>query len=492
MVNRKLPNFVENLIVRVCCICLYSLLLVSCASQAEPKETEIVIISFSDIHGCFDNLAKISAFIKEAKTQYEHVIVADAGDRFTGNPYNDFYVRGQYPIYDLLNALGLDIAVVGNHEFDFGAELLVERMLMANFTEVLANIEVRGTVFNRLIKPYHVIEKGDISVGFLGLVCVDRQTGKTPALFEHVKDFTFYDPFETARNYTKSLRKKPDIYIALTHLGIRDDYRLADSVPEFDLIIGGHSHYLTVEPEFRNNVKVLNTDRRGDHVFKTIIRMKGRDIYNIQTELIAVSILIDEDPVIVEMVQHYEDNPFLATSFVTLRHSFNEEQLGLMVVDAALDIPNVDLSILNCGGIRADTLKAGQVTYGDILRVYPFSNHYVIIGLTPAEMREVIEWEFSIPKRCNAHPGGFHYVVDLSDENNPKVIEMTYPNGEKLDEDKVYQVALNNFLTSRHFYNRQNRVSTPVFVFDNIVKHLQSNPNVNYRNAPKRAKRVGV
>jgi 2',3'-cyclic-nucleotide 2'-phosphodiesterase (5'-nucleotidase family) len=468
-------------------LCLFGLN--SCTPKIQD-EVEIIIISLNDVHGNFDNLAKISAYIQKVRDEHEHVIVADAGDRFTGNPYNDFFERTQAPIVDLMNTMGLDITVVGNHEFDYGAELLSERLQVAEFIDVLANMKTTGTVFNKLITPYHVFDMGGIEVGFLGLVCVDKHTGKPPALLDNVKMFTFFDPIETAISFTRSLRKKPDVYIALTHIGLEQDYILADSVPEFDLIIGGHSHYLTVEPEFRNDVKILATDLHGHHIFKTTIRIKGRKIANLFTELIATATLTDEDPAILKKIQHYKDNAFLSEPLFTLRYSFNEEQLGFLIADAALAIPGTDFSILNCGSIRTDMLKSGPVAYADLLRVYPFSNHYAIIALKPSEMREIIEWEFETPKRCNAYPGGFHYIIDMA-QDPPRVVKLTYPNGKELDEKKSYNVVLNSFLISRHFAKRRDEVKTlPIYVVDNILNYLKLNPNVDYRNVSTRYARL--
>jgi 2',3'-cyclic-nucleotide 2'-phosphodiesterase (5'-nucleotidase family) len=462
----------------------------SCGSKRESKETEIIIISLNDVHGNFDNLAKISAYIQKTRAEHEHVIVADAGDRFTGNPFNDFHELTQAPIIDLLNTMGVDISVIGNHEFDYGIGVLKERLQKAEFIEVLANMDLRNTGMNKLITPYHVFDMGGVEVGFLGLVCIDRLTGKPPALLDHMIDFTFYDPIETAIKHRNSLQKgdkKPDVYIALTHIGLDMDYRLADAVPEFDLIIGGHSHYLTVEPEFRNDVKILATDRHGDHIFKTTIRVKDHEVVSISTELIPTSTLTDKDPVMVEKIKHYENNPFLTEQILTLKHPFNEEQLGFLLVDAAISLPGVELSIMNCGGVRADTLKAGPISYADLLRVYPFSNHYGIVDLKPSEIRMIIEQEYEIPKRCHTYPGGFSFVKDTIN-NITKILKLIDPNGKELDENRTYSVVLNSFLLSRHFFNRRDEVKVlPIFVIDNLVGYLKRNPNVDYRKAPRRA-----
>jgi 2',3'-cyclic-nucleotide 2'-phosphodiesterase (5'-nucleotidase family) len=483
MINRILP--------RLFCICLCSFLLISCVSPTELKETEIVIISFNDVHGNFKNLPKISAFIKETKENHEHVIVVDVGDRFTGNPYNDYHERRQFPIIDLMNTLGLDVAVVGNHEFDYGIDLLRDRMRETHFHEIVSNVELTSTALHKLIAPHHIVKIDDIEVVFFGLICVDRHTGKTVSLLDYVADITFRDPFETAKKCVESLRKKSHLLIALSHLGTSEDYRLADSIPELDMIIGGHSHYLTAEPEFHNGVKILNADKYGDFIFKTTIIMKGYDILDMSSELFDVSLLVNEDPMLVEKVKAYENNPFLKQPILTLKHPFNRDQLGLMIADAALTIPSVDFSIVNYGSVRTDTLMQGPIAYADILRVMPFNNHYGIVQITPAKMREILGWGFDDPnRRGDAYPGGFHYVLDRS-EDIRKFVKLTYPNGKELDENKAYRVVINNSLVSRHFFNSRNEAEMlSIFVIDNMVQFLIQNPNVDYRKAPRRVQYI--
>jgi 2',3'-cyclic-nucleotide 2'-phosphodiesterase (5'-nucleotidase family) len=330
--------------------------------------------------------------------------------------------------------------------------------------------------------------KGGIEVCFIGLINVDRLTSKTTALYDNVKDFTFYDPIETTKKHVDLLRKRADVFIALTHIGTEDDLRLADAVPELDMIIGGHSHYLTIEPEYHNGVKVLNTDKNGNFIFKTTVLLNEHTITDIRTELIVISDLTNEDPAIVEKIKEYEANPMLSESFATLSHDFNEEQLGLMIVDAALAaVPSAELSVLNCGSIRMNHLHKGPVSYADILRVYPFNNHYGVIALTPAEIRLVVESEFIGPRKsCQAYPGGFHYVMDTAN-NVTKIVKLTFPDGKELDENKTYRVALNNFLLSRLFSERRQDIkTTPVFVAHSVVQYLQMNKTINYSKAPKR------
>jgi 2',3'-cyclic-nucleotide 2'-phosphodiesterase (5'-nucleotidase family) len=463
----------------------------SCKSKL--GDTEIVILSLNDIHGKFDNLARVSAFIKETKKNHKHVIVVNAGDFFTGNPYSDLYEQRQYPIVDLMNTMGVDVSVIGNHEFDFGSDLLHNRLHDANFASVAANIETKNTVLEHHVQPYHIIEKGGVKVKFLGLINVDSRTKKTTAIMEHVANVVFYDPYETAEKY-KHLKRNVSVFVGLTHLGVEEDRKLADLMPEFDLIIGGHSHTLIERTEVRNGVTILQANRHARYIDKTTIFLKKGEVVNIINEMIEVANLTDEDPIVVSKVLGYEDNEFLKTPFATLENDLeDEEQLGNLFCDAALSLHSVDFSVMNCGSIRQDYLKAGPISYADVLRIYPFSNHLVIISFKPAELREFIEVEHDPQRTCLMHVGGFHYTLleTLDDKEKVvyKAVSVTYPDGRPLDENKLYRVVMNNYLSSRYLSDHQVSKTnvTPIFVLDNIVDFLKHNPNISYQNTPKRA-----
>jgi 2',3'-cyclic-nucleotide 2'-phosphodiesterase (5'-nucleotidase family) len=475
---------------------LCSFWLISCTPKV-PDEAEIVIISFNDLHGDFENLPQLSGLVNEARTTYKNVIVVDAGDRFTGNPYNDFYEKSQFPIIDMLNHIGLDVAAIGNHEFDFGIDLLDERIKDAEFTLVTANFELKNDeplnkVYSNLIgiKPYHLIRKNGIKIAFLGLTNVDRHSGIPTVLHERVKILQFFDPIETAMNY-RFLRKKSHLFVALTHIGIREDITLADSMPELDLIIGGHSHTLLNEPVIQNGVWITQAYRSANYAGKTKITFKKGVVTEISNELINLQTWTGPvDSVIIKKIQYYKNNPFLDEPFTTIQHEFSSiEQIGCMMTDAALTVPMVDFSLMNCAGIRINRLPAGPITYADIFRISPFGNTLVIVELTPAEIRNLIEMEFTDKRDYLAIPAGFEYTAKRIPGDNIRVEKLMYPNGKKLDENKTYRLILNNYLVSTYLADHADRaLNTDITVVDNMVEFLKNNPNTDYRNVRTRAK----
>jgi 2',3'-cyclic-nucleotide 2'-phosphodiesterase (5'-nucleotidase family) len=474
--NKKL-----QVVVLIASLC--GLGLSSCAPKI-PDEVEIVILSTTDIHGYFENLAKYSAFVKETKAAHKNVIVADAGDRFTGNPYNDHYKKKQLPIVDLLNHVGVDVMVIGNHEFDYGIEVLNERTEDTEGAVISANIKLEGSGL-RGIKPYHIIEKDGIKIAFLGLTGVEKNTGRPAALAKHIVGIEFYDPIETAARY-RHLKKKSHAFVALTHMGVDEDVVLADSVPELNLIIGGHSHTMLKQPRLQNNVVITQAERYARSVVKTTILFKKGVVSQIANEMVDLRAWDGgEDPVVVEKIQIFESDPFFKEPFAILRYEIpNAERITYMMTDAARTLPDVDFAVINQSAIRKDFLPEGPITYGDIFRMSPYNNLLLIVGLLPAEIRKFLE-----AGNCTVSPSGFAYTVRETSGGRTTVEKITLPNGEKLDENKTYNVAVDNFLFQRYLNSyAEHAYETGVFVVDNIVSYLQNNPNADYRNPRARVK----
>jgi 2',3'-cyclic-nucleotide 2'-phosphodiesterase (5'-nucleotidase family) len=159
-----------------------------------------------------------------------------------------------------------------------------------------------------------------------------------------------------------------------------------------------------------------------------------------------------------------------------------------MVADAATTLPGVDFSLVNLSAVKIPRIPAGQVTPGDILRLSPSNNYLIVVGLKPADIRALIGQRSDL-----ISPAGFNYTARRGPEPEEflQVEELTYPNGEKLDETKIYYLAIDNFLFSRHLrelpFSSEN---TGVTTVNNIIDYLKENPDVDYQNSPPRAKLI--
>ena len=215
-------------------------------------------------------------YIEKVRKEYPNVLLMDAGDYSQGTPYFTLF-KGDVEI-ELMNALGYDVATIGNHEFDNGTAELARRVKMASFPIVCANYDFTGTALEGIIKPYTVIEKGGLKIGVIG-VLTDIMSLVSP---KNVKGIKYIEPYNVVNKLASKLKKKEkcDLVIQLTHLGFdggskhapSDDMVAAQS-KDIDIIIGGHSHTYITEKKLVPNkngkdVVIVTANEKGNYVGK--------------------------------------------------------------------------------------------------------------------------------------------------------------------------------------------------------------------------------
>lgn len=215
-------------------------------------------------------------YIEKVRKEYPNVLLMDAGDYSQGTPYFTLF-KGDVEI-ELMNALGYDVATIGNHEFDNGTAELARRVKMASFPIVCANYDFTGTALEGIIKPYTVIEKGGLKIGVIG-VLTDIMSLVSP---KNVKGIKYIEPYNVVNKLASKLKKKEkcDLVILLSHLGFdggskhapSDDMVAAQS-KDIDIIIGGHSHTYITEKKLVPNkngkdVVIVTVNEKGNYVGK--------------------------------------------------------------------------------------------------------------------------------------------------------------------------------------------------------------------------------
>lgn len=205
-------------------------------------------------------VSRREVLINKIRSEEEHVLLVDAGDFFQGTPY--FNVFGGELELKLMDQLGYDAVVAGNHDFDNGEAHLADRMREARLKMVITNYDLQNSALKGLVKRYLVIEKGLIRIGILG-AGIDLHGYLSPKLYEGIK---FEDSVEVINYYARFLKeeRKCDLVICLSHLGYTyadskqlSDLVLAAQTRDVDVIIGGHTHTFLEEP-----AKVKNKEGR--------------------------------------------------------------------------------------------------------------------------------------------------------------------------------------------------------------------------------------
>ena len=215
-----------------------------------------------------------AAFIKSEKTKYENVLLLDSGDAISAG--NVGVRPGGEPILTLMSDTGYDAMTLGNREFHVADTLLRLKLSRAAFPVLSANIRWREDKGDTLpVAPsWNKTLVSGLRVAVFGLT-VPMVTPRMTARL--VSAFVFDDPVETAKVQIARLRPDADVLIALTHIGLREDERLAASCPELDLIIGGHSHNKLHEPQFVNSVPIVQAGWFGHFLGETMLTWDEQD-----------------------------------------------------------------------------------------------------------------------------------------------------------------------------------------------------------------------
>ena len=252
-----------------------------------PRERTLVLLSTNDMHAQIDRFPQLAAAVAACRDTADNVVLIDAGDRWTGNPYVDRTPTPGMPIIRLMNRLGYDAATLGNHEFDHGQAYLGRLIDSMEFAVVCANLKSDTCTFPQL-PPYAIIERGGIRIGLVGVVTNYEGPGHPAGHASSFAGLEFPDPQAMAAKYAEELRSQVDVLVLVSHMGDdRDEEFLLGSAHRadkdekggmagspYDVVIGGHTH------EVRNSLiggtLLTQTGKNLNNVGATVIRLRGR------------------------------------------------------------------------------------------------------------------------------------------------------------------------------------------------------------------------
>ena len=219
-----------------------------------------------------------AAYVEKVRNENDNVLLFDAGDFLQGTPYFNLF-KGEVEI-ETMNLLQYDAITLGNHEFDYGMDVLVDIVKKADFPIVCTNYDFSDTEIADIIKPYHIIYKDGVKIGIVG-ANIDPQGLVASTNYEGLK----FLPLTKTINETAAMLRNElncDMVIALSHTGIRTELELAENSRNIDIIIGGHSHTFMSKPSIRNNldgkeVTVFQTNGRGVYVGRIDVELEKED-----------------------------------------------------------------------------------------------------------------------------------------------------------------------------------------------------------------------
>lgn len=432
------------------------------AQTATERTVQLTLLQVNDVYqflpvdrGASGGMARLSTLRRKLAAQYEHTLFLLGGDTISPSVESNTY-KGRQMI-DAWNAIGLDYSVFGNHEFDFGPDVLRERIKESRFGWLGANVidKKTGKPFGDT-PPFVIREFDTIKVGLFGLVLPETKQTSRPG-----PDVEFLDVCETAQRIVPLMRAQgAQIIIALTHLTMKEDKAVARCAP-IDVIIGGHEHTLLESLSGRTPIFKMTSDGRQLGRITLNIKANGGTLESIDWEVIPVTSDIASDPAFSVVTERYKD--LLAELSERVGHTdveldagseanrTRETNVGNFVADAFRTAVGADVALINGGSIRADMIiSPGELTKRDVLSILPFANPVVKIEVTGAQLRAALEHGVSRSAE-DTEPGrfpqvsGIRFTFDTSRPAGSRVTEVTVK-GQPLDDKKTYTLATSTFL----------------------------------------------
>ncbi len=421
------------------------------------SEKEIIVVSTNDVHASIDRLPKLITLVDQLREDNENVIVLDAGDRWTGNPYVDkAELRGK-PLVDLMNEVNYDYLALGNHEFDYQQDGLKACIDIFEAPVLCANADFGTTGLDEYITPYDIFEIDGIRVAVISFIQID-DNGIPSAMPAYMEGITFVDGVDKSQEY-RFLRDSAALVIGLTHLGYSEDSVLVSNNDMFDLIVGGHSHTMVPVGRNINGAVVTQAGGRLDGVGITRIKLKSGKVHSISNEVISIDDL-EPDAAALEYVESCKANSPLNETIGKIDIQLDEIGLINMFSDVLCKMSGAEVALQNTGSIRIDSLGYADVTSANIYQLEPFNNYVVTQEMTIEQIKDMIMNTFrgGYARGIDLNPSGMKYEVVVDQDN--KVIDIKlYDLKGRAMKNRTYKLATSNYVSSAYRYEAKNKVT---------------------------------
>ena len=466
----------------------------------DPGEVAAVILHTNDVHvGYQDRIGYdgLALYKKELEAQYDHVFLIDAGDAIQGAALGAISKGAE--IIRMMNQLGYDLAIPGNHEFDFGFEVLDDCAEQLSCGYTCANFCVTGG--EPVFTPWRILEAGDLKLGFVGVVTPDTFT-RSPIkdilnevgepMYDFLADKTGDRLSEALqRNIDDAREHGADYVILVAHLGMNsadgsifNSEAIVKKLTGIDAVIDGHTHevYNTQIPDKQGRmIPIAQTGTKLPVIGQLTIYKDGR----VEEKLVDLVPSSSEFPVELTLRRNTERavDPEVKAFLDGITASYEpvmerkigelpvdlsggncdgELGLGNLVADAYRAAARTQAALVGEGSIRTG-LSAGEVTYQDILNILPYFNNLIVARVKGQTLLDALEFGVSLLPYAS---GGFPQVSGISFSVNSQIESSVKRNdnkqflsvegerrvsdvkigGEDLDPEAFYTLAMVDYL----------------------------------------------
>ena len=417
----------------------------------------------ADIHGHIEpykprganyfigGMAKMVEYVKSMRERQSNLLMLDIGDA----PYNTNVANlfeGE-PVINIMNLMGYDAMVLGNHDFDFPFDVMERNAGLANFPFLSANT-YHDAGYPEFLNPYVFVEVNDLVFAIVGL------TDDSSAWYTHPKNvegIVFMDHFDAAERYVNEVRDYADVVIGLVHCH-GDNGKIAEQVDGFDFVLGGGNDIVAF-PKKMGESYLVSAGKHAEMIGQLNLNFWNDELIGFNFSNVFMSENLKEDPFAKILADKYVSamdeklNTVVAKTEVDLDGErstvrLKESNLANIIADSLIALTGADVAIQNGGGVRA-SIEKGEITIKDIYTVLPFDNTVVVVEATGKTIWETLEHGVSWYPSAGGgflQVAGMEYTFDASKEPGERIVSVTV-DGEPIKMDKVYTLAANDFLT---------------------------------------------
>lgn len=432
------------------------------AQEQRECPVRVTLLQVNDVYqfapvdgGKNGGLGRVLTLRKQVMTESPHTIFLLAGDTISPSIESNTYKGSQ--MIEAWNAIGLDYATFGNHEFDFGPDVLRKRMGESKFKWLAANVvdKKTGKLFGDT--PEFIVREFDgVKIGIFGIVLQETLKTSRPG-----PDVDIGDPCATATRVVPKIRAAgAQVIVALTHLAMNDDKQLA-RCSGVDVIIGGHEHTLLESMAGHAPIFKMTADARElGRIDLNINKVTGK-VESIDWQVIPVTDQVKEDVAFAPLNEKY--GPLLKSlEQIVGRTSVEldiksadvrtrETNMSNFIADVFRQATGADVALVNGGSVRADTTIApGVMTKRDVLSMLPFNNHIVKIEISGAVLRAALEYgvaSIGVEEQPGRFPqvSGVRFAYDASKKPGSRLTKVSV-NGKPLDDRATYTLAATSYV----------------------------------------------
>jgi len=432
--------------------------------EKQQKHQTLVILHTNDLHSHFEQMPKIATCFKELRRRHEgdEILTLDIGDHLDRMRLETEGTGGAANI-EIMNATGYEAMVPGNNEgLTYAPDAL--RSLFetkAEFPVIGSNILDADTgKVPAWMVPYHIVRKGDITVGLIGLTAAFTD-------YYELLGWDVQEPVKAAAYWVEKLRPQVDIVVVLSHLGLRYDERMAAEIEGIDVILGAHTHHLLETPLHIRSTLVCAASKYGQYAGEVEIayNVRERRIERLAGRVHDVSGREDDAEIAEILARNAElgrralDIPVADLAEPLELDWYGESPLGNLLASGLRRWMNAEIGLVNAGQLLRG-LARGPVTLGRLLAVCPGPINPCRVKLTGGRLLQALE-ESLLPEFQSKPIRGFGFrgevlgilcldglTVRYDPEGKPmRKIREVLVNGEALDPERSYTVGMIDMFT---------------------------------------------